>query len=203
MGAKMTAAATRPDIAKVAVSYASRGWQVFPLHTPNGQGCSCGRSDCESVGKHPRTPDGVKDATTDVKRIFEWWKQWPAANIGIATGAISGIVVVDTDAKDEGPKHWTELLDIHGNVDTLTTIIGGGGNHWFFTVPPDTALRNSVKILGQGGIDTRADGGYIVVPPSLHASGQRYEWDNKVKPVPLPDWLLDRWPKVYDSLAIT
>ena len=69
------------------LEYAKAGFPVLPLHTPmkNG-GCSCGKKDCSGIGKHPRTKNGVKDATTDAVTIKEMWKKWPNANIGIACG---------------------------------------------------------------------------------------------------------------------
>src|SRR5215207_1153107 len=59
--------------------YARKGWPVFPLFEPNGEGCSCGNPECKNVGKHPRTPHGFKDATTDEKAIRRWWTKWPSA----------------------------------------------------------------------------------------------------------------------------
>ncbi len=68
-----------------ALDYASRGWPVLPLHTARSHArCSCGRADCSSPGKHPRTEHGVKDATTDENTIRSWWKEHPTANVGIA-----------------------------------------------------------------------------------------------------------------------
>src|SRR5437870_3165901 len=80
-----------------AQAYARRGWLVIPLHTPTPSGCSCGRADCESHGKHPRTHHGLKEGTTDQDQILRWWRQCPEANIGILTGAESNICVLDVD----------------------------------------------------------------------------------------------------------
>ncbi len=78
-----------------ALEYASKGIPVFPLHTPTkDSSCSCGKPKCDSVGKHPRTKNGLKDATTDKKQIREWWGKWPNANIGIPTGSQSGFIVL-------------------------------------------------------------------------------------------------------------
>ena len=156
-----------------ALAYAKRGWYVFPLHHPIASGCSCSK-DCDSPAKHPRTAKGLLDATRDQAQIRRWWKTWPEANIGVRTGKISGIVVVDTDLKNDGPKNWSELQDVHGAVETLTARTGGGGEHWIFLAPSDRQLKNTTSVIARG-IDTRAEGGYIVAPPSLHMSGQRYE----------------------------
>ena len=63
-----------------ALEWAKQGVPVLPLHSPTtGAGCSCGKPDCGSVGKHPRTPNGLKAATTDAGTIAQWWGQWPDA----------------------------------------------------------------------------------------------------------------------------
>jgi hypothetical protein len=84
-----------PNMLDAALAYAQRGWAVLPLHTVRNGQCSCGNTTCSSPGKHPHTTHGVKDATTDKATIEQWWSQWPEANIGIATGAISRLVVLD------------------------------------------------------------------------------------------------------------
>jgi hypothetical protein len=72
--------------------YASVGLHVLPLHNATAGGrCSCGRANCQSPGKHPRTKRGVKEASTDPKQIETWWRNASAANIGVATGLVSGL----------------------------------------------------------------------------------------------------------------
>ena len=158
-----------------ALRYAARGRHVFPVHWPRDGVCSCGRPDCGSPAKHPLTTNGLRDATTNSEQIREWWQRWPDANIGIVTGQASGIVVVDVDAGKGGLQSWAELQDIHGRIDTLTSLTGGGGMHLWFQAPAD-ALKSTAGTIAPG-IDTRAEGGYVVAPPSLHISGQRYAWE--------------------------
>ena len=88
---------------RAARSYAERfGWPVFPLYEITGAGdCSCGHPDCHSPAKHPRTSNGLNDATTDSATIQDWWSQWPTANIGIRTGRESGLFVLDVDLGGE------------------------------------------------------------------------------------------------------
>jgi len=179
---------------RMALEYAKRGWQVFPLHHIHTGKCSCARPECNSAGKHPRTGQGVLEAITDPATITRWWEQWPLANIGVATGHKSGIIALDLDAKGGGMNNLTLLMDQKGRVETLTSITGSGGYHWIFTAPPDARLRSTAGVIAHG-IDTRAEGGYIVVPPSNHLSGNLYEWDNAMKPAPLPEWLLELWPR--------
>jgi putative DNA primase/helicase len=174
-----------------AIQYAAKNWKVIPLHTPDAKGvCSCHRKDCSSVGKHPRTMNGLKDATTDEEKIRYWWEIWPDANIGIVTGAESGIIVLDVDPRHGGDKSLAELQSEHAMLpETPESNTGGGGNHLIFN-HPRFVLRNSAGKLG-AGLDIRGDGGYIVAPPSLHQSGKRYEWLNNGVPLAsMPEWML-------------
>src|SRR5262245_26181103 len=87
------------DLLVAALDYAARGWRVLPVHgTTNGL-CTCNNSGCKSKGKHPRTRQGVRDATTDTAMISRWWADWPSANIGIATGPQSGIFMIGPDGQ--------------------------------------------------------------------------------------------------------
>src|SRR5262245_46943648 len=92
-----------------ALAYAARGWPVFPCHNPRPDGgCSCGQK-CGRTGKHPRTQHGLKDATTDEATIRRWWKQWPEANVAVATGAASNLVILDEDSYKGGDQSRVEL----------------------------------------------------------------------------------------------
>jgi hypothetical protein len=169
-----------------ALEYASRDWRVVPLHTPAVGGCSCGKADCGSVGKHPRTAHGLNDASADPTRIRRWWTKWPTANIGLLTGT-SGIVI-DIDARHGGDKSLAALEAEHGPLPATAKSQTGGGWHLMFAHPGGSiANRSNVR----PGIDVRGDGGYIVAPPSLHASGNHYRWI--IPPdelAPIPEWLL-------------
>jgi hypothetical protein len=162
-----------------ALQYASMGWQVFPIKPKD---------------KIPLTPHGFKDATTDEACITQWWGQWPEANIGIATGSQSGLVALDVDTDKDGDASLTSLEKRFGLLpNTLKQRTGGGGFHCLFR-HPGHQVRNSAGTLGPG-LDLRGDGGYIVVPPSIHASGQPYEWLAPISdlvPAPLPPWLSSR-----------
>lgn len=155
-----------------ALAYAARGWAVFPL---------------AAGGKLPLTPHGFKDATTNEASIAAWWRRWPNANIGIATGGLSGIVVVDIDG-EKGRASFEALAGQHHAIETLVSETGGGGYHLIFDAG-DEAIRNSQSTIGPG-IDTRGDGGYIVAPPSVHPTGALYQWSDPNTPIAaLPDWL--------------
>jgi hypothetical protein len=183
-----------------ALACAKRGWAVFPLHNIRGGRCTCNKSQCDSKGKHPRSDwniitRGVLEASTDESAIINWWGKWPDANIGIATGAKSGIVAVDIDPRHGGDESWRNLESEHGRVETVQSLTGGGGCHYLFSCPEGTRIANGASIGGNQGVDIRGDGGYIVGPTSDHISGKNYEWEMLSGPddiplAPMPEWLI-------------
>jgi hypothetical protein len=137
--------------------------------------CTCGY-DCASPGKHPLVKNGFYQATIEPTKIKLWWRKWPWANIGVRTGAGSGIVVLDLDQKDEALESLRKLEEKCGPLpDTLEAKTGSGGRHIFFK-HPGVEIPCGANVFGPG-IDIRGDGGYVVAPPSKHISGHRYEWD--------------------------
>lgn len=168
------------ELLVAALQYALLGWRVIPLHTPTEGGCSCGDPDCDHIGKHPRIKSWQTRATADERMIKRWWHDWPDANIGIATGPGSGILVVD---RDRG-----QLPD---ELPAGPVVKTAKGEHYYLA-HPDMALLNSVDVEGLG-FDIRADGGLVVAPPSLHASGHVYDWASPPRMTlpPVPEWLLD------------
>ena len=148
-------------------------------------------------GKLPMTEHGFQDASCELGQIRSWWEANPDANIAVATG--NGLMVLDVDPEHGGDKSLKVLLDEHGDVATAVVETGGGGSHYWFRVPDGVEVRNSAGKLGPG-LDVRGDGGYVIVPPSLHASGKRYAWRNESNAngiAPAPEWLLElvRKPK--------
>lgn len=187
-------------VLRSALTYLKDGLRVLPLHHPvihsEDLACSCGNPHCSSPAKHPvarLTPRGLLDATEDPSVVQEWFadSRW---NIGIVTGAVSGIVALDVDPRHDGIESLTALEGEHGPLPpTWRFLTGGGGLHILFR-HPGGKIPNSAGKLGPG-IDGRGDGGYIVAPPSLHMSGRLYETsaDHHPDAVPLadmPDWLL-------------
>ena len=175
-----------------ALAYAQRDWAVFPLHNINAAGnCSCGKLECSSAGKHPRTPQGLKNATVDSAVINNWWSTWPEANIAICTGAVSGIAVLDIDGA-EGEASLTELEARHGKLPETLIAITGKGRHFLFEHPGEDVKSKSGVAWNGSKIDARGDGGYIVAAPSNHVSGRQYAWQNPdISPVPMPAWLIE------------
>ncbi|MGE0650799.1 MAG: bifunctional DNA primase/polymerase [Alphaproteobacteria bacterium] len=183
-----------------ALRHAALGLAVLPVHRPVDRGgrlyCSCGRANCSSPAKHPvgrLAPRGLLDASRDPATLGTWFegKAW---NIGIATGAASGIVVLDIDPRHGGDEALAALEAQHGPLPlTWRFLTGGGGEHVLFR-HPGGVVKNSAGKVGPG-IDVRGDGGYIVAPPSIHISGRPYaiSVDHHPEDAPLatlPDWLL-------------
>lgn len=156
-----------------------RRFAVLPVHSVDISGaCSCylGAS-CSSAGKHPMISSWTTEATHDEGTIERWWTLWPAANIGIATGAKSGVFVVDIDPRNDGFNSLDELRERIGELpSTLTVTTGSGGLHFYFKLPVQSEVQCKVALFP--GIDIKGEGGMVVAPPSLHKSGNRYEWRN-------------------------
>jgi len=148
-------------LGRAALTYAQDfGWAVFPLVPKE---------------KRPITANGLKNATTDVEQIVAWWTRHPTANIGIATGEVSGIVVVDVD----GPAGEAALAAF-GDMPVTPVSTTGKGRHLVF-LRPEQGFRNTASKLG-ASLDTRGDGGYIVAPPSVHPNGAIYRWQEQAHP---------------------
>lgn len=174
------------DLRQAALDYASRGWQVFPL---------------KPRSKEPAIPKrdggrGCLDATTDDQVIEGWWRERGNANIGLHCSRASGCWALDIDADAGGFDSLRLLTEAHGDLpDTLRAATAGGGAHYLFRWPEGRAIKNRVGLRVNGqrlpGIDVRAEGGYIVVAPSVHPNGKRYAWANDARILAPPDWLVD------------
>ncbi len=175
-----------------ALQLAGRGWRIFPVHTTVSGACSCGRACGKDAGKHPRIKAWQKEASTDAGKIHRWWKRWPQANIGLATG--QGLVVVDIDGPDELATLQAAVTR-YGPLPAASTVRTGRGMHLYFK----GAIGGSRKI---GGLLFRGDGGFGSAPPSLQGPGRRYRWI-KQGPLPeLPHWIND-WAQSVENKPIT
>ncbi|MBM3565573.1 MAG: hypothetical protein FJX42_05615, partial [Alphaproteobacteria bacterium] len=145
--------------------------------------------------KRPRTKHGFKDATTDERQIQLWWTQWPDAMIGIPTGATSGIIVIDIDVDHEkgidGTKWVVEVKHQHGDFPIGSRArTPRGGLHLYFKAPA-TQIRSSAGKIAEG-VDVRAEGGYVIAPPSASSVGG-YKWIKSIfeeGASGIPDFLL-------------
>lgn len=179
-----------------AIEYSKLGWPVLPLHSVGrNHGCSCQRAGCRSQAKHPYTEHGSKDASTDPALICQWWTQWPEANIGIATGSVSGLVVIDIDPRHGGDESWAKFEAEHTPMSSLSVATGGGGRHIYYRCP-GKSIPNKAGMLP--GIDVRGEGGYIVAPYSIHVSGQAYRWEDELNPN-----LIQNFPKALEELIFS
>jgi hypothetical protein len=161
---------------KAALDYARLGWSVIPI---------------EPRGKRPLVRWQVyQHRHPDATEVAEWFRRWSDANIAVVTGVVSGLVVLDLDPPHGGDASLQELERKHGPiVETVEARTGGGGRHLYFAHPGEM-LHNRVGLAP--GVDLRGDGGYVVAPPSVHASGEPYRWERSPDVchlAPLPDWL--------------
>ena len=159
----------------LALNLTKNGYKVFPCN-----------------GKAPITAHGFKNASCDPQTIIDWWKQYPPATIGIATGIINRISVVDVDNKPEKGKNglaeWQKLQEKYGIApDTFTVRSPSGGIHLYFK--HKDGFKNSTDKLANG-IDTRGDGGYIIASGSS-INGVCYTVEKNLPLAELPDWVFE------------
>ena len=160
-----------------ALEYARRGFRVFPLHAVREGVCTCqewrdanDKGPCPTPGKHPQFRNWQERATCDSDTTEEFWWNHKGSNIGVATGATSGVFVLDVDPKNSGQESIDALVMKHGRIDTLQAITGSRGKHYYFE-HPGKPVKNGVALLP--GPDIRGDGGLVVAPPSIHVSGSK------------------------------
>lgn len=186
------------DLLAAALQYAASGLAVFACHYPviNGVArCSCGHPECASPAKHPYgrlAPGGCNSASKDPAVLTRWFRGGPY-NIAIATGAVSGIVVLDVDPEHGGDDSLKRLDAEHGALPpTWRVLTGGGGEHFYFCYPGRPVANSAGGIAP--GLDIRGDGGYVIAAESRHICGRHYAWNVDFHPdeVPLdalPEWL--------------
>ena len=138
-----------------------RGWSVIPIKprskTPLGSW-----KERQLVRATPEETEAAFHAN-------------PGAGLGFVTGANSGLSVLDIDLKNGGVPSMDALVRRYGALPpTPAVITGSGGYHYYFKYP-ESGLRNSAGKLGDG-LDIRAEGGYVVAPPSIHPNGKQYRW---------------------------
>lgn len=176
-----------------ALAACSRGWSVVPLHSIDRRRCSCRTPGCPAPGKHPRVGWELRmHEAAGPDQLESWWRRWPRSNLGVVTGAVSGLVVIDIDPRHGGDVTLAELEAFHGTVPpTVEALTGGGGRHLYFRHP---GLEVPSRPLAQG-LDVKGDGGLVVAPPSVHRSGRTYRWKTgrapgQVSLTDVPPWLL-------------
>ena len=159
----------------IAMFYAQKNIKTFPI---------------KRQGKSPLCSKGFKSATTDKVVLQEWNNKFPNCNVGIPTGQINNIFVVDVDGK-QGFESLNRLELIYGKLDA-PTVITGKGKHLYFKMPENVELKCSTSKIADH-IDIRANGGYVVAPPSIHENGHQYTWENFIPNQGFPEapsWLI-------------
>ncbi len=169
-----------PEALEAALDGLARGWSVVPIRPG---------------GKHPLLRWEVFQARLPTEaEVREWYGRWPEAGVGVVTGRVSGLVVVDVDSAHGGEASLAGLLARYGPLpETAEAATGGGGRHLYFR-HPGNELRSRIGM--RPGLDLRGDGGLVVAPPSRHPSGRRYAWragraPDDVAMAELPSWLHD------------
>jgi hypothetical protein len=167
------------EMAQAAAKYLARGWSVLPLRPRD---------------KRPLIDwESLQQARASAADVAHWFQRWPSANVGIVTGEISNLIVLDVDPKHGGDASQARLEQRFEPLPaTIESVTGGGGRHFYFA-HPGGFVRNRAGLAQ--GIDLRGDGGYIVAPPSVHPSGNPYAWapgrsPEEIDLAPLPRWLL-------------
>lgn len=139
------------NLLKASLYYRSKGWPIIPVN--------------------PTTKKPIlnswkiyQEKLPTEEEIIEWWTTWPWANIGVITGKLAGITVVDIDPRHGG--------SIDGLPETVRARTGGGGWHYLYKYSDECHSQNGIE----KGLDLKSDGGYIIIAPSTHASGNQYKW---------------------------
>lgn len=163
-----------------AMAYASMlNWSIFPIAYKS---------------KVPITTNGFKDATNDIEQIKRWWTDHPNSGIGLPTGKINNIVVIDIDPRSRGDMSFDRLIDDNEQLPhTVHCLTPGGGSHYYLSY--DERINKS-KLNDYPGIDIQGDGKYVILPPSTHPNGKEYCWEESSKPVitpieNIPKWFID------------
>lgn len=162
--AKLAIRSSLSELGKAACDYAEMGWAVFPL---------CPRS------KTPAFAGGHNEACDDWESVCYFWSRNPDYNVGIATGAASGnLLVIDVDQDEDNGKYGADNLfdweQANGKLpETVCASTGRGGVHYYFKSSIPLTSRSNQLLC----IDRKAEGGYVVAPPSVHPNGEVYEWD--------------------------
>jgi len=169
---------------RAALGYLAHGWSVVPI---------------EPRGKRPlvRWEEFQRRAPSEAE-LAAWFARWTDANVGIVTGRVSGLVVVDVDPRHGGEEALAALEREHGPLPRSVEAETGGGGRHLYLAHPGGVVRNRVGLAP--GIDVRGDGGVVVAPPSVHPSGRRYRWRKGHAPdetslAELPPWL----PRLHEG----
>lgn len=184
---------------EIALQYLDKELSVIPLISPSM--ASKKLSEEEFIRKCKTPLVGWKEYQKRLpteEEVAAWFEKWPDANIGIITGKVSGIVVFDLDSD-----HAVEYAENEGGFPETAKVKTGKGYH-VYAKHPGFEIRNDVK--KELDLDIRADGGYVVAPPSFHGSGRQYEWEEgysifEIDPAECEQWMIDYLKEVNNCSA--
>ncbi len=166
-------------------------WPVFPVHPIIDGRCGCTDPRCVDAGKHPAAKGWQRSLASPAAVDGLWADRLGPRGIGLACGPRAGVWGLDVDPRHGGDGTLRGLQERHGSLpETAISRTGGGGWHLLFRW--SEGIRNRAGIAS--GLDVRADGGFLVLPPSAHVSGQRYAWligPDEQEPAEAPEWLLE------------
>lgn len=172
-----------------ALRYARRGWRVFPLN-----------------GKKPYFSSWPEEATTDPRRIKRWWRRWPNANVAILCDSRHGPIVLDIDdpGKNNRGADLVDYLDLPPTREARSSL--KTKRHLYFDpMTSGVKIPRLIKVRLDGkkyDLDILGDGGYVVAPPSVHTeTGRLYKWISKIRPVPLPESVLQLVPAFTEETS--
>ncbi|ACC98999.1 Bifunctional DNA primase/polymerase [Elusimicrobium minutum Pei191] len=163
-----------------------RGFKVFPVWYPKEKKCACFNASCNCPAKHPMFKGGHKIASSNISQIKNWTTSIKeSCNWAVATGKPSNIVVVDIDFRKDGDKSIAPY-----NLPSTYTVSTGNGFHYYFKLPMQYQyLASKINLLQ--GVDFKANGGYVIIPPSIHISGAAYKMHNDITIADIPANLLE------------
>lgn len=175
-----------------AADYAEAGYEVLPLRG-KAPWIPSAHPDGDSLhgvckGECGREGHGVLDATISLAKVYEWWKRWPQANIGVRVP--KALMVIDVDPRHGGLERLAELITKHGDLPVTRTSFSGrgdGGCHFWFLHPGGKPSSTKIK----PGLDVKDRRGYVVAPPSIHPDTRKPYWwaQPPIDPAPIPAWL--------------
>lgn len=172
-----------PDHLKAALIYRSKGWCVFPVRPPDTP---------RKPGKPYIKWRGLQKKLPSESLVRHWWEQWPDASIALLCGSVSDLIVVDIDPRNGGAEAGKHPL----KQSPMVCNSGGGGAHYYYGFPLDqaevsTQVNAKSKDPERKGRDVKADGSYVILPPSVHKSGKRYTWRRTGPLISAPSWALE------------
>ena len=160
------------SILRDVLKLAKTGKKIFPV-----------RADA----KIPHIRDWHNNATADPAQIRSWWKKWPEARVGMPTGVVNGLWVVDIDVKNgkDGEATLNDLPELLCNLEQTTM---SGGRHLFFAHKDHYSIKSRVNVLGEG-VDVRCDGGYVLVAPTDGYTLTQGDFETELREA--PQWCID------------